>query len=68
MSDSTATTTAFGATSHEPTASASSSKPKAILSHVASTIKWTVSHNKTELEKWRQTFDAFAKVELDGKK
>ncbi len=51
-------------------ASSAASKPKAkaILSQVASTIKSTVGQNQNELDRWRKTFDTFAKVEVDGKR
>lgn len=52
----------------EPSSSSTPSKPKALLSQVASTIKSSVSPNTTELERWRKTFDSFAKVDVEGKK
>lgn len=57
--------------SANPVADISSASPPAtggILSTLTHTLKEKAKPSDSELTRWRKTFDAFAKVEKDGKR
>jgi hypothetical protein len=49
-------------------AATSSSTPSGIIQAFTQTLKDKAKPSDSELTRWRKTFDAFAKVEKDGKR